>query len=337
MSGLVSLFGSRSLAVCCAILALASLEFCALTAQGQAPDAAVQTWVDESGQHKIEAKFVKLDGGNVVLLTAQGKQIKVPYAKLSLSSQFRAKKAADPKAFEAPPLPSSYAPPPLADNPFPEDATIEQYLDTLFGELKEGHADVIWHSLHPEFRADMEAIIVKSAEVLGPRIFKQLQAVLPNALTIVRDKRSFILGNPRIARQPEAAKILAQVLPATEPIIEVLTRPTTWSSENFKSGKVGPWLMLFGNDALKAYLQLVKTLKPILVARGIPVGEIGDIKYKVLEKTADSATVEFARRSETKYQVQKGERLLGSRRFRKAASNAGDRQKRARRYGSDFD
>lgn len=305
----------RAVAWGCAILGLAAAQFLSASAQAQSSDAAAQTWVDETGQHKIQAKFVKLDGPNVVLLTAEGKQINVPYAKLSLSSQFRAKKAADPKAFEAPPLPSTFAPPPLAASPFPEDSTIEQYIDTLFNELKAGRAEVVWHAIPPDMRTDAEAILVKGAEVLGPRTFKQIQAVLPNALTIVRDKRSFIIGNPRVARQPELAKSLQQILPATEPMIELLTRPATWSSENFKSGNVGPWLMLFANDSLNAYQKMTASLKPILAARGLPVGDLKDIKYKVLEKTADSASVEFTAprmpKQVTKYKKVNGHWLSG--------------------------
>lgn len=326
------------------LLALAAILLAPTGAWAQSAGGELQKWVDESGSFQIEAKFVKMDGKNVVLLTSAGKQLNVPYAKLSLSSQLKAKKAADPQAYAAPELPSAYAPPPLAANPFPEDPTIEQFLDTLRAEITAKHADVLWYAMPAEMQSEVEKIVIKTADIAGPKTFKQLQAVLPNLLTIVRDKRSMILGNSRIARQPELAKQLAEILPASEPMIEVLTRPSTWSSQNFKPGKVGPWLVAFMNDMAKAtedLEKLVERLMPDLKASagaaapgnpaavagqgypgspGAPAGQTAPggqaavsaqpqmlfdwtkATYKVIEKTTDTAKVEF--------QSPEGEKLL---------------------------
>lgn len=341
MLGVFSSSHLRTTALRCSVasLALATYLIMPTSAWAQAADGELQKWVDETGSFQIEAKFVKLDGANVVLVTPEGKQLNVPYAKLSLSSQLRAKKAADPKAFVPPELPSAYAPPPLAANPFPEDPTIEQFLDTLRGELKAKHADVLWYAMPEDMQAEVEKIVIKAAEVVGPKTFKQLQAVLPNLHTIVRDKRSMILANQRIARQPELAKNLAEILPASEQMIEVLTRPTTWSSQNFKPGKVGPWLVGFMNDLAKSTEKLdeiVKRLMPdpaTLAAKqgagnqaasgqGYPAGQgapngqaaakrqkpfdwanLVESSYKVIEKTTDTAKVEFQGADGAKEQV----------------------------------
>ncbi len=267
----------------------------------QTPPAAgeVETWVDETGAHKIQAKFVKIEGDNVILQTAEGKTIPVPYAKLSLGSQFRAKKHADPKAFEAAPLPSASAPPPVAESPFPEDPTIEQFLDTILEQMKAGKPDVLWYAMPKTAQSDVEAIIIKSAEILGPKTLKQMQAVLPNLHVIVRDKRSFITANPRIAQRPEVAKQVNVVLQAAEPLVGLLTQSSTWSSENFKPGRASQWFMQFLNDTLKASDKMASTIKAAnmgpegAMRADSPIAMISNMTYKVKEKTNDTATVEF--------------------------------------------
>ena len=257
------------------------------SAQGE-----VQTWFDDTLAHKIEAKYKGMEGNFVKLETADGQVKKIPYGKLSLSSQLKAKKLADPSSFDAPPLPSSYSAPPLSESPFKPDDTIDQFLETFTKQLKEGHADVVWHSFPPSAKADVEACIVRTAEILGPNTFKQMQVVLPNLHTIIRDKRSFIVGSPSISSQPMVAKTLNQILPAMEPLIGVLTKQTTWNSENFKEGKVGPWLMLFGNDALAASKSLGNALKTLIPNMQMPNPEDYS-NYKIVEKTADTAKVEI--------------------------------------------
>lgn len=286
-----------------AILAAMLLVTVAASAPAQEPDSATQTWVDETGTHKIEAKFIKLDGPNVVLQTADGKQINVPYAKFNLSSQLQAKKADNPKAFEPPPLPSSFAPPPLRENPFPEDPTIDQFLEVLLVELKADRLDVFWFALPADMQGEVESIVIKVADLAGPKFFKQLQVVLPHALTIVRDKRSFILANPRIARQPPVLKTFSAVLPALEPLLEVLTRPATWSSENFKAGKVGPWIVAFVNDLSKANKQLTAVIAQLQSVQSTAPVDYKAVTYKVTEKTTDTAKVEFETPGKPKQEV----------------------------------
>ena len=259
---------------------------------GQVGAGEVQTWLDDTLQHKIEAKYRGMEGEFVKLETADGQVKKIPYNKLSLSSQLKVKKIADPKAFDAPPLPSSYAAPPISESPFSPDDTIEQYWEKLTKQIDEGHADVVWHAMTPGARADLEACIVKVGEILGPNTFKQIQVVLPNLHTVVKDKRSFIVGSPAIAAQPEIAKVLNQLLPAVEPLVAVLTKPATWNSENFKEGKVGPWFMLFANEALVAVKGMEKVISPLVPVPGGVDFNMANFKFKVLEKTADTAKVE---------------------------------------------
>ncbi len=72
----------------------------------------MQTWLDETLKHKIEAKFRGMEGDFVKLETARRSSQEDSVCQLSLSSQLKARKIADPRSFDAPPLPSAYTPPP---------------------------------------------------------------------------------------------------------------------------------------------------------------------------------------------------------------------------------
>ena len=276
------------------VLAMALMFEVEPVAQAQNASGDVQVWLDDSGAHKIEAKFVKLEGENVVLETPEGKVLNVPLAKLSLSSQLKAKKLVDPKAFVPPQFPSSMAPPPLRQSPFPANATLEQFLDVFFAEIKAEHADVLWHALPVEMQSDVEAVVIRSAELAGPKFFKQLQAVLPNVLTIIREKRSFILGSRALSTAPDIKLAMGQILPALEPTIEVLTRPATWSNSNFKQGQVGPWLVTLNSDLEKANKALEAVIKQSQTKKGATVTlDLKKVSYKVIDKSTDAAKVEF--------------------------------------------
>jgi hypothetical protein len=54
-----------------------------------------QTWVDDSGTHRIEAEFVKLEDGKVHLKKTDGTVIQVPLEKLSAEDQAHAKQLAE--------------------------------------------------------------------------------------------------------------------------------------------------------------------------------------------------------------------------------------------------
>ena len=47
----------------------------------------MRTWLDATGEHRIEAAYVGLDGGKVKLKRADGKEIAVPLEKLSKADQ----------------------------------------------------------------------------------------------------------------------------------------------------------------------------------------------------------------------------------------------------------
>jgi hypothetical protein len=66
-------------------------------AVGPTTGGAVTTWTDSTGQFKLEASFVELIDGAVVLRRADGTTSRIPFDKLSPEDQRRAAEAAQGK------------------------------------------------------------------------------------------------------------------------------------------------------------------------------------------------------------------------------------------------
>jgi hypothetical protein len=272
-------------------LALALLCLGGIPVSGQ--DDKLLTWSDSSGNYKIEAAFVRIQGEAVILAKSDGSQITVPLEKLSLSSQLQARKAADPQAFtKLAPRPAAAPVVPLGESPFPPDPTLEQTLQIVFDSLKAKNPEVAWHALPAAWQSDIESVVIKAADLVGPTLLKQTPAVLKNVLTIVRDKQEFIVGSQFMADKPEVAEQARTVLPALVPIVEIFARSSTWSADNFKKGQVGPWTVKMLRDLTAASSQLEELMKTLPQANEGQLS-LEDISFRVLNESGNSGMVEL--------------------------------------------
>jgi hypothetical protein len=147
---------------------------------------------------------------------SDGREAKVGLSSLSLDSHLQAVKLANPAAFSKP-LPKAEIKqeikveiPELSLNvdemlrsPFPSNPTIEQFLDILQREHAAGNFFVDWHAIPPKMQSDIEDLVVKSVEVVGPTTVNQIRILLRDLNTIVQDKQEFILAHPMVASQPQ--------------------------------------------------------------------------------------------------------------------------------------
>ena len=213
-------------------LPIALLSVCSL-----AMPSAAETWSDSTGQFKIDAEFLGVDGTSIVLKKADGSSIKVPIARLSTASRDRAKKLytqqkngkpastasseAQPSIEQASvnvPIESSgsdlsklrdVAPQPAAVDPlpaFPENASLQQTVDFVQTQLMAGHPEVFWHALPSEIREriDSEAIRAKVGPFLKEQAAagKQNQAVIIKAIDVLITKKEFVLNSPLTSQIP---------------------------------------------------------------------------------------------------------------------------------------
>lgn len=72
------------------------------SAAGDPDGQPMRTWTDATGTFKVEAAFLKSDGTNVDLKTADGREISVPISRLSASDQAAVKELSKPAGPENP-------------------------------------------------------------------------------------------------------------------------------------------------------------------------------------------------------------------------------------------
>ncbi len=253
-------------------------------------------WTDNTEKTTIDAEFVRVSDGAVVL-KKDGKEISVPLGKLSMASHLQALKLAKPEAFaKAPPKAvigieqTAQSTKLLNESPFKDNQTVEEFLNTLTSELEAGNATAAWHALTPEMQADVEDIVVAAVEAGGKGMLVQIRTLMKHTATIVHEKKRLIFDSPLVSANPQVAKTIQQSWPQIEIFADALTDKPNWDSANFKSGNVGPWLA-----ALTAKLGSAAVKMSALAAKaGTPGTDIKKaMAYKVISQSGDTAVIQF--------------------------------------------
>ncbi|QDV45737.1 hypothetical protein Enr13x_56160 [Stieleria neptunia] len=205
-----------------------------------------ETWTDNTGQFKIEAEFVGVEGRSVVLRLADGSTKNVPIERLSDASRNRAKQlyeAAKSKPAAASPMvaepatpnatsgsttPSiarnrdDFAPavPPVPPMPaFPDNGSLQQTVDFVIAQALAGHPEVVWYALPAEVRKEVDSDEVRAA--MRPSIEMQVDAQKPiqdvanKVCEILIRKKQFILNTPMVKMAPP--QVMQMVRPLYDP------------------------------------------------------------------------------------------------------------------------
>jgi hypothetical protein len=251
--------------------------------------------MDSAEKTTIEAEFVRLDEAAVVI-KKDGKEIAVPLAKLSLNSHLQALKLAKPEAYSKPAPKIIVGLPPTAESekllvsPFPANPTIEQFLDTVIAEFEAKNTMVLWHALTPEMQTDVEDIISSSIEAGGSGFLVQVRSLMKQLGTLMTEKQQFFLASPAIAGKPE----MQQQITALGAFTSALAEKQVWDSENFKPGKVAPWLAAVNEKAGPSSFTLLFERPFTQMFPGVSMRDTKKaLAYKVVSQEGDNAEVQF--------------------------------------------
>ncbi len=265
------------------------------------------TWTSAQGQ-AIEADFVRLTEDAVVLrLKKNGTEATVPLASLSIDSHFQAIKLGNPDAFSKPVPKAEVKPVAVAvelpklnlsvdeilKSPFPANPKLEQFLDITKRELAAGDFMVLWHMQPSKMQTDVEEVIAKSIETLGPTTIKQIQILMRDLNTVVQDKKEFLFANPAIASQAALVEQLELEWPLLSGFMAAVSPEDNWQVSNFQKGAIVPWMAKM-NVSLAPYILASLQAAKTSTQSTAPVFNISDIQYNILSQTADSAEVEFS-------------------------------------------
>jgi hypothetical protein len=171
----------------------------------QAQDRALQ-WVDNTGKFKVDAEFVRIDGTQVVLKRTDGKEIKIPFDRLSPESLKQAQamgKGSDAAASTTASSAGASGSTPITR--FPADADAKTFVDMVRDGLQAGNTIVIWDALPPNYQKDIEGVVTAFAKRLDSRTFDMVRKTRNTVIDILKKQKTFIL-NSSVLQIPSEAK-----------------------------------------------------------------------------------------------------------------------------------
>lgn len=257
---------------------------------------------------EFEAEFVRLTETGVVLRQPRsGKQTEVPLASLDLQSHFQAKKLGNPDAFNKPlvkapekvELPDvEYVAPTEEDlkSPFTESTTLEEFLEITTRAINEGDGGPVWHAIPPKMQGDLEGLVEKLVEKLGPTTLTQIASLTESLNIIVNGKKDFLFNNPQIVSSvpPDALKKVEAKWSAVGGVVAAVGLKENWDPENFQKGRVGLWLVGMSNST-KGYWPALNDLALELTpgAGNAPNSDKTKMTYKIISQSKGRAQVAF--------------------------------------------
>ncbi len=272
------------------------------TERSPAFEPAPTTWTNDKGV-PIEAEFVRMtDEGVVLRLVRDGREATVPLTKLSIESIYQATRLANPEEFTKP-IPQAEVKPDVPElpelnfsldemlqSPYSDSTTIEQFFEIAQRLPAEGNYMSLWHGLPPKMQTDVEDLIVRTYQLLGPSTITQLQTLINSCHSITSGKRSFILNHPLLSNPPQLLEQVHRTLPLASGMLQGLGQADLWEASNFQKGSVARWLA-----------KLNRAIAPsILAAQEIAHETLGPganqpqetLRYNIVSQSADTAEVE---------------------------------------------
>ncbi len=210
--------------------------------------ASADFWSDASGQYKIEADYVGVEGKNIVLRKPDGSTVKVPIERLSSESRDRAKRlydaaksnASKPAAMPRPAAASDagavvasaaanqslgFEPPVAPEVPplpaFPTDASLQETVDFIREQVLTGHPEVFWYAFPDEMREVLDSPDYRSklASLESPSN-DAVVAMLTKAVQVLITKKDFVLGSQMLAQLPPPVQPMVQQI--YDPVVGVI-------------------------------------------------------------------------------------------------------------------
>lgn len=275
-----------------------------LTTSAMAQRGDVTTWTRSDGK-KVDAEFKRMDGNNVVLLTKDGKEAKVPLNKLSKESQQMAKDAAkaalsapakkepkkepknEPKNEPSKSEPSSEGDTTSGEIPeipvvsFSSSLSAQEFYDIIGRELDKNNAAVLWDAMPSKYQSDIEELMEDRMKPIDPALTKTLSSTAKKLVAVLREKKSFVLNNPKVKQLPPSTVNMEKLY---DPMIDFVETAMVSNAVDVSKLSRSQYRELMANS-LGKLLEKGRKLVP-----GFPMADPKVIeKYTHLKVTKDSS------------------------------------------------
>jgi|GEM_PF-2280882 len=286
----------------------------------------IPKWTDLSGSKTIQAKFLRLEGDNVILEKSDGQEIAVPLNKLNLKSQAQAKRLANPQAFEKKPSSSPAMKPKSsstessgsvstakssssestdkASAKLPTGITATETLKLIAEELKKDNYAILMETMSDEQIQVMKDIFATASTKLNKSSFDSIKSLFKRSGKVMSEKKEFIMNYPKLP-----SEVKPRLSAHYDTIVAVLTDFVASPAANYKTWSEGDAVTLLPEvirmvDIYGSKIaETEKTLDPnsqinisnVLSVWGANVSknDIVSGKVRIASENGDKATLEF--------------------------------------------
>ena len=197
---------------------------------------AQETWTDVSGEKTLTAEFVKLEGVQLTLKKADGKEIVLPLSKLDDKSRLKARAIAKSGGIsDSTSISSDDGTSPvqnLTPVSFPSNPTAQEFMDIIVREVQKENPMVLWDAL-PASKQDQAQEVLKLATTkIEQRTLNLIKKFRADLLTALRSKKQFILNSRVIPIPPDQRPVLAGSYDSLVGMIEA-SIPAEWMEASY--------------------------------------------------------------------------------------------------------
>lgn len=248
-----------------------------------------ETWVDLSGNFRIDAEFAGVEGKVVILKKPDGSILRVPISKLSAESVATAKRlylmSKQPGGEGGTPAASG------TQSLLGDDPTLERTLEVIQELDDNADPSIAWDMLPASHRKDVNDLAQLLARSVDPPTWNAVIAVIKKMHRLIDEKQDFIVNSSFIPPNVEKQTV-QQAIGAFEPMLgELLQSDLVQQSamKNFDGDLFFETQYPKLRDSALVLASVVKAAAP----QGWPQ-PIKETSYKIVSIDGDSAVVKVS-------------------------------------------
>lgn len=219
-----------------------------------------ETWTDLRGENSIEAKFIGLWEGRVILELPDGRRKSIALDKLRSDSMIQANNLAKKNdaaraarindlreqaasLTAAAPIKQVSPPPAPAYTPPKKDASIGEFVKQVNDALTGGHLRVLYDFRPPSYRKDISDVIKLAANKTSPESFQKITNVSYRMGDLIVTRRNWLFSSPRFGNFEPAERDKAKwTLLGLANVLQKGLGPDALPLETLQSKDFNQWL-----------------------------------------------------------------------------------------------
>jgi hypothetical protein len=160
------------------------------------------------------------------------------------------------------------------------------------GALGEGKPQVLWTAMPASYQKDVEGLIRTFAEKMDAEIYDKGFGLLKKLVTVLQEKRDFILDNPNIAKGPVDVEKARAKWDSLVSALDALVNSDVSSLESLKTLDVGKFLRTTGSTMMQSAADM-STATPDDKYNTEFASKMKGVKAEVVSTEGDTATVKI--------------------------------------------